>query len=569
MGLHIQHKLRRPFIGGVLGTFVILGGIISGLTVYGAISQTVSAATPPDSCFEFDIATGSITNYYDFEDDNPANSACPRDVDVPGMIGGVPVVAVRQTGFYSKGLTSVTLPNTLTTISDGAFGDNNLTSVVIPDSVILIDGGGFNSNDLETVVIGNGVQVISSGQFGGNPIKNLTIGSSSYNGIPTTVINMHAFSNMGIETLSLGRSVVTIQLGAFYDNAISTLNIPDTVTSIGRNAFDSNNLTSVSIPNSITTISDGVFSRNALTSVTIPDSVASIGTEAFSYNSLTSITIPDSVTTLGPAVFSYNNLTTIAIGNGVQLVQPSMFAGNPVEELTVGNDGYSGVPVTVIDDSGFIPTPTIKTLHLGRSVASVGYAAFAQSPLETVYVAGNPSMIFETTFQSAGNGSYIRLYATDPDFIAAHEPGGLYGSSTLYGYVLNPATYTVNYQSTNGNTLAPSITSDAGPTLTNYTITSNPTANFDRYYRGGTMTALTAPAVSGYVTPAGHSLALITGVNTYTFIYTATSPSSGSTLSLGSKLSQTGTNQLAFISIGVLLAVCSTSAVLFLSSKKS
>lgn len=97
-------------------------------------STPTSAAPAPESCFGFDAATGAITDYYDTEGNDPANPACPRAVEVPGTIGGVTVVAVGDSagtaytmGF--KGLTSLTMPDSITSLSFGAFAGNQLTSV--------------------------------------------------------------------------------------------------------------------------------------------------------------------------------------------------------------------------------------------------------------------------------------------------------------------------------------------------------------------------------------------------------------------------------------------------------
>ena len=58
--------------------------------------------------------------------------------------------------------------------------------------------------------------------------------------------------------------------------------IPNTVTSIGNDAFSCSVLTSVTIPNSVTSIGSFAFSGcSVLTSVTIPNSVTSIGDYAF------------------------------------------------------------------------------------------------------------------------------------------------------------------------------------------------------------------------------------------------------------------------------------------------
>ena len=82
--------------------------------------------------------------------------------------------------------------------------------------------------------------------------------------------------------------------------------IPNSVTSIGDRAFECcYGLTSVTIPNSVTSIgSQAFFHCHWLTSVSIPNSVTSIGDYAFDYCSgLTSVIIGNSVTTIGDSAF--------------------------------------------------------------------------------------------------------------------------------------------------------------------------------------------------------------------------------------------------------------------------
>ena len=140
----------------------------------------------------------------------------------------VPIVAVQSKGL---GITSVTIPNSVTSIGYGAFEKNQLTSVTIPNSVTSIGNSAFSSNHLTSVAIPD--------------------------------------------------SVTSIENYAFYGNHLTSVAIPDSVTSIENYAFYGNKLTSVIIPNSVTSIGYGAFEKNQLTSVTIPDSVTSIGDSAF------------------------------------------------------------------------------------------------------------------------------------------------------------------------------------------------------------------------------------------------------------------------------------------------
>ena len=156
-------------------------------------------------------------------------------------------------------LTSVTIPNSVTSIAKGTFsGCSSLTSVTIPNSVTSIGEYAFWScSSLTSVTIPNSVTDIGGAAFSGC-------------------------------------------------NNLTSVTIPNSVTSIGESAFNKcSGLTSVTIPNSVTSIRKWTFwGCCSLTSVTIPNSVTSIGIRAFSgCSSLTSVTIPNSVTDIGGLAF--------------------------------------------------------------------------------------------------------------------------------------------------------------------------------------------------------------------------------------------------------------------------
>jgi TolB-like protein len=187
----------------------------------------------------------------------------PRNIIIPQKIGRWPVGSIR----------------------DSAFSRNQLTSVIIPDSVTSIGGSAFSRNGLTSIVIGNSVTSIGDSVFSYNSLANVTIPDS----------------------------VTSIGDLAFYNNQLTSVTIGNSVTSIGSSAFSNNQLTNITIPNSVTSIGSNAFSRNRLTNVTIPDSVISIGDSAFSFNQLTNITISSSVTSIGSNAFYFNRLTSVTI----------------------------------------------------------------------------------------------------------------------------------------------------------------------------------------------------------------------------------------------------------------
>ena len=190
--------------------------------------------------------------------------------------------------YYCESLTSVTIGNSVTTIGDSAFlCCSKLTSVTIPDSVTTIGGGAFKScTSLTSVTIPDSVTTIGDSAFGEcSSLKEFKGKFAADNGrcliMDNTII---AYANASGTTYTIPDSVTTIGLWVFgYCTSLTSVTIPDSVTTIGVRAFAScKSLTSVTIGNSVTTIGEGAFCWcTSLTSVTIPDGVTTIGVWAF------------------------------------------------------------------------------------------------------------------------------------------------------------------------------------------------------------------------------------------------------------------------------------------------
>ena len=175
-----------------------------------------------------------------------------------------------------KGLTSVTIPNNVTSIEDGTFYNcSNLTNITIPNNVISIGIQAFtNCYNLDSVTIGSGVTSIGRDAFLGCGLTSVYITDiAKWCQIDFESINANGYSNplVQAESLYLNGELVTDLL------------IPDDATTIKAHAFHGcDSLTSVTIPDSVTKIGGSAFGGcRSLTSVTIGCGVTSIGARAF------------------------------------------------------------------------------------------------------------------------------------------------------------------------------------------------------------------------------------------------------------------------------------------------
>ena len=229
----------------------------------------------------------TITQYDGFDE----------NVVVPSTINGHTVTTIGDSAF-TYAVTrpkKVTLPNTITTIKNSAFGGCGGISVNIPSSVTTIDGAPFPSCGNATIDLSKNKNFIIENNVLYSKDKTQlievldTYNSESFT-VPSTVktIGNNAFYwNDTIKNVVLPNGVETIGKEAFYYSKITGITIPSTVKSIGKNAFGlAYSLTSVIIENGITTLPEGLFIRcSKLQTIQIPKSVTSIGKDALASTS--------------------------------------------------------------------------------------------------------------------------------------------------------------------------------------------------------------------------------------------------------------------------------------------
>ena len=239
----------------------------------------------------------------------------------------------KETFAGCNGLTSITIPNSVTKIEEDAFnGCSNLSSVTIPNSVTSIERDAFEGcNSLSSITISdiatwcnikfaynsNPLSRAHHLFLNGEEIKDLIIPNS------VTSIRSFAFEGCsGLTSVTIPNSVTSIEGTAFLQcYFLTSVNISD-IAAWCNIWFDGNasnplhyaqhlflngeEIKELAIPNSVTRIKSYAFEGCAgLTSITFPNSVTSIGECAFKgCVGLTSITFPNSVTNIESYAFS-------------------------------------------------------------------------------------------------------------------------------------------------------------------------------------------------------------------------------------------------------------------------
>ena len=136
------------------------------------------------------------------------------DVTIPSRYQGKPVTMIDHAAFHNSAVTSVTIPDSVTSIHDSAFAYcSSLTNISIPNSVTAIGSFAFEGcTKLESITLPSSLLTISEFLF---------------------------YDCSQLTTIHIPDSVSSIRQYAFYNcGKLETIRIPVSVTSIGSYAFD-------------------------------------------------------------------------------------------------------------------------------------------------------------------------------------------------------------------------------------------------------------------------------------------------------------------------------------------
>ncbi len=339
---------------------------------------------------------------------------------------------ISSTAFYNCiGLTSISFPNSVTSIGDFAFAlCTNLNDVHMSDSLQHIDDYAFSGcTGLTSITLPQGIKEISPRAFSGcNNITSIIWNAKnctdfiSYTQSPFYAIRSNitsftigdnvqripeylCYEMSSISSVTISNNVTDIGYKAFYScSGLMSITIPCRVDSIGRDAFNGcNGLSFVQwnakncsdcssySPFRNTNISSFVFGDSVqhipdnlcnglvnLTSITLPNSVVSIGYHAFNNCSgIQSVTIPDNVNSIWREAFSGCSSLRTVVWNAKNCADFSSNTWSPFYAIKSDITSF-----TIGDSVQHLPTylcygmKSLSSITLPRSVTSVGNDAF-------------------------------------------------------------------------------------------------------------------------------------------------------------------------------------------------
>ncbi|MBN2627353.1 MAG: leucine-rich repeat domain-containing protein [Spirochaetales bacterium] len=231
------------------------------------------------------------------------------NVSVESEIGGYPVTSLGSSAFYGSGLTSITIPTSVTSIANYAFSNcSSLASITLPDTI--------------------------------------------------TSIGDEAFSYSGLTSITWPSGTTTVPYQALYDcDSLTTVVLPATVTSIGDEAFGlCELLDTINIPSGLTSLGNLVFQANSFTSITLPAGITTVPSGTFTNcTSLTSVTMEGVITAIGFSSFAdCTSLADLYLNNSAAPTVADSSGGAPDSFLNVpgtlnvhtntGASGFGAVP---------------------------------------------------------------------------------------------------------------------------------------------------------------------------------------------------------------------------------
>lgn len=233
------------------------------------------------------------------------------DLIVPN---GVRVIAANACN-SCNGIGYVELPASLHEIGDYAFAHcKNLREINIPESCTSIGNGAFRETAITSIALPVGISRICSSTFQDcQQLQHIEIPHT------VSIIDANAFHDCkSLQEVVIPDNVSTLPKSAFEGcSSLTALDLGNGLQTIGEYTFKKcKSLTSVSMPETLRTIGKNAFSECNLYKVELNEGLIDINSNAFSENQIVEITIPASVRHLGKKILEKNKALSRIVVKG-------------------------------------------------------------------------------------------------------------------------------------------------------------------------------------------------------------------------------------------------------------
>lgn len=186
---------------------------------------------------------------------------------------------------YMGKKTDVVIPSeldgkTVTEIGDSCFAETAIVSVTVPDSILVIENGAFSRcASLTSVTLPEQMLYLGNQIFAEcTSLKEITLPATGI-----TEFSWGMFIGAGVEKVTLREGVEVLPANFFLGSSLKEITLPAGVKKIMQGSLGGcKNLTAVTLNEDLTTIDVGAFiSSSALAEIVIPASVESLTEYAF------------------------------------------------------------------------------------------------------------------------------------------------------------------------------------------------------------------------------------------------------------------------------------------------
>lgn len=347
--------------------------------------MTVSADTEGDYTYTVDANGATITAY----------NGKASIVNIPKTLGGQPVVAIGDDAFFSKSISTVTMPDTVLELH-----------------------GAFRYSDVDTITLSKNLKVLGDKTFQG-------CASLSEIVIPDTVTTI---GNKAFDSCEF----------------LTTVNMPNLLKKLGEYAFNNCKRLSceIVVPNGVTMIPTYCFHGcKKLPAIYFPNGIVIIDEYAFSgCETIAEIQMPAALDELG--FYAFQNCTSLqtVITHKITTLNLYAFADSPIKELCL-TGGYTTIEyndmiafkdtaeqisissgVTAIGEQAFLNFTKLQKVSLPEGLTEIGDRAFGGcGELSGLVIPDNVTKIGSSVVDST------RFYETASNW----ENGGLYAGNHL------------------------------------------------------------------------------------------------------------------------------------------